>query len=210
MTSSEFDVYGAVFDSTCLLSPEIKSIGGGNRAEDGGMTELNVLMDSGESWRLFAVPQAAAETAARLLEHLKTADASWELAVTRAADQLREALTQLFGRRLLDAEAEALPQIAEKILDRAAPRGLFAIAQKILADPLRYEHVVEFREDGWTIQHPVEERLVGSLFSCEFNKEAQLIGDVWANDSAYEEGRFRLSWQEVPGNGRTIRLDEIQ
>ena len=27
-------------------------------------------------------------------------------------------------------------------------------------------HLIEFRNDGWTVQHPLAERLGGSLFDC--------------------------------------------
>ena len=30
------------------------------------------------------------------------------------------------------------------------------------------DHVIEFRDDGWTVQHPIVERITGSLFDCDF------------------------------------------
>ena len=30
------------------------------------------------------------------------------------------------------------------------------------------DHLIEFRNDGWTIQHPIIERIDGSLFDCPF------------------------------------------
>lgn len=29
------------------------------------------------------------------------------------------------------------------------------------------DHIICFRDSGWTIQHPLKERLDGSLFDCE-------------------------------------------
>lgn len=29
-------------------------------------------------------------------------------------------------------------------------------------------HIVYFRDEGWTVQHPLRERLDGNLFDCEF------------------------------------------
>lgn len=30
------------------------------------------------------------------------------------------------------------------------------------------DHLIEFRNDGWTVQHPVIERIDGTLFDCRF------------------------------------------
>lgn len=35
-----------------------------------------------------------------------------------------------------------------------------------LTAPHADEHLIEFRNDGWTIQHPIAERLDGSMFDC--------------------------------------------
>lgn len=29
------------------------------------------------------------------------------------------------------------------------------------------DHLIEFRNDGWTVQHPITERIDGSLFDCD-------------------------------------------
>lgn len=46
-------------------------------------------------------------------------------------------------------------------------------------EPIEFdtEHEIEFRNDGWTVQHPISERLDGSLFDCDFaNWDAGDIG----------------------------------
>lgn len=30
------------------------------------------------------------------------------------------------------------------------------------------DHLIEFRNDGWTVQHPIAERIYGVLFDCDF------------------------------------------
>jgi hypothetical protein len=41
------------------------------------------------------------------------------------------------------------------------------------ADPDGAQHVIEFREDGWTIRHPLTCRL-GDLFACRVNRAAEV------------------------------------
>lgn len=48
-------------------------------------------------------------------------------------------------------------------------------------------HIIQFREDGWTIQHPIRERIKGTLFSCpihEFSYENfhTFRGYYWLNE----------------------------
>lgn len=45
-------------------------------------------------------------------------------------------------------------------------------------------HIVELRDDGWTIQHPVGERIDGSLFDCK-------VG--WKLGAPNVTGRFYLN-----------------
>lgn len=51
-------------------------------------------------------------------------------------------------------------------LDCADPTA----ASKILADP-ETEHIVEISEGGFSIQHPLRERINGRLYDCEFHEE---------------------------------------
>ena len=44
-------------------------------------------------------------------------------------------------------------------------------------------HVIQFANQGWTIAHPLRERLDGSLFDCEV---------FWDADDPGVRGRFRL------------------
>lgn len=50
------------------------------------------------------------------------------------------------------------------------------------------DHLIEFRNDGWTVQHPVAERIDGSLFDCHYAN--------WdAGDIGYR-GRYVLTMDE--------------
>lgn len=52
-------------------------------------------------------------------------------------------------------------------------------------------HIIELREDGWTIQHPNVERDGGDLFNCSVTKAVQQ--GVWIGD--FERfGRFYCEW----------------
>jgi len=56
--------------------------------------------------------------------------------------------------------------------------------QELLAEE---HHQIEFRNDGWTVSHPMRERLNGTLFDCEMRWD---MGDI-----GYR-GRFELDWDE--------------
>lgn len=70
------------------------------------------------------------------------------------------------------------------------------------------QHVIEFRADGWTIQHPLACRSDGrSLFDCEVNRAAEKMNDRLCElATAMGLGRFECSMRtrtygrtEVPG-----------
>ena len=42
------------------------------------------------------------------------------------------------------------------------------LARKILADPLHDKHVAEVSDIGWVLQHPIIERVEGTMLGCRF------------------------------------------
>ena len=72
-------------------------------------------------------------------------------------------------------------------------RGSRALAGTLTLGTDEYEelfdrrHLIELRPDGWTIQHPLHERLEGSLFDC---------AATWDLDDIGMHGRFVLVWDE--------------
>jgi len=46
------------------------------------------------------------------------------------------------------------------------------------------DHLIQFRDDGWTIQHPISERELGLLFSCSVR---------WIYDDPGVRGIFKLN-----------------
>jgi hypothetical protein len=54
------------------------------------------------------------------------------------------------------------------------------------------EHLIEFRDDGWTIQHTLTERLNGTLFDCPLSN--------WTGGDPGERGRFLLVANNVYGD----------
>lgn len=67
----------------------------------------------------------------------------------------------------------------------------------ILAEigPLDRVHLIEFRDDGWTIQHTLTERIDGTLFDCPLSN--------WTGGDPGVRGRFVLeadgSLSPLPG-----------
>lgn len=62
------------------------------------------------------------------------------------------------------------------------------------------EHLVEVTGKGWTIQHPITDRLEGDLFSCQFNDLVRIT----AEQGMFGTGRHKvwldrnaLQWEEV-------------
>lgn len=52
-------------------------------------------------------------------------------------------------------------------------------------------HIIELRDDGWLIQHPMTERLKGELFQCTAS---------WEWGDAPLLGRFYLEWDDEAQN----------
>lgn len=48
-------------------------------------------------------------------------------------------------------------------------------AVSILLEEDEHEHVVVFTRKGWTIQHPLRDRVEGVLFDCPATKECEAI-----------------------------------
>lgn len=67
------------------------------------------------------------------------------------------------------------------------------------------KHVIEFRADGWTIQHPLACRADGrSLFDCEVNRAAEAMNDrLYELAAAMGLGRFECSLR-TRADGRAI------
>lgn len=57
---------------------------------------------------------------------------------------------------------------------------LFIRFQELLAEE---DHVIQFTDRGWTIAHPVKERLDGSLFECRI---------FWEEDDPGWRGKYWL------------------
>jgi hypothetical protein len=62
-------------------------------------------------------------------------------------------------------------------------------AAELLANP-ETEHLVVLAEFGYTIQHPLKERLEGRLFTCSVHAA---VSDT-AHEHMGEPGRYRLTW----------------
>ena len=65
-------------------------------------------------------------------------------------------------------------------------RGLVCLrnAATMRGDKHFDHHLIEFRDDGWTVQHTLSERIDGSLFDCEFAR--------WEGGDPGVRGRFVL------------------
>lgn len=53
------------------------------------------------------------------------------------------------------------------------------------------EHVVKFTKDGWTMQHPLSERLDGSLFDCPWNDRL-----IALNGPPEGLGMYEVQWDD--------------
>jgi hypothetical protein len=91
------------------------------------------------------------------------------------ADELTEA--ERAAEKILD---EALPHMAGLVNDALAQQIVAAVRPIIAAEVLglkaETEHIVEFEEDTFSVQHPLSERLDGSLFDCQFHAELSALG----------------------------------
>lgn len=74
---------------------------------------------------------------------------------------------------------DAVPWMVAKDL-----REKLARFEKLLAEK---DHVIQFANEGWTISHPLSERLNGSLFDCKVH---------WDWDDPGVRGRFWLVYDE--------------
>lgn len=66
------------------------------------------------------------------------------------------------------------------------PSAVFELLQD-----LETEHVITIREDGFTVQHPLRERLDGALHECELHQELRALGGP-----PEEPGRYRATRHE--------------
>jgi hypothetical protein len=88
-----------------------------------------------------------------------------------------------------------------------AEDGLVLCAKTTCPDRLRVtqildcaetEHVVEFAETSFTVQHPLHER-AGQLFGCRFHAQLSELGDTG------RRGRFRVSYHQVDAYSESYR-----
>lgn len=95
---------------------------------------------------------------------------------------------ELSGVMLAKTAGKARDQIAEGVPADNVTFGELADAIIDRYDLAEDRHLVRFTEDGWTIQHPVAERMVGLLLDCNVHEEhtdllagppASGLGDYW-------------------------------
>jgi hypothetical protein len=53
------------------------------------------------------------------------------------------------------------------------------------------DHLAQVTETGWTIQHPITDRLEGDLFGCPFNELVHIAGE----QGDLKPGRYKL-WRD--------------
>jgi hypothetical protein len=64
--------------------------------------------------------------------------------------------------------------------------SVIGAAARLLHTVSETRHMIELRDDGWTIQHPVHERLdFNTLFDCDVR---------WISEDLGVRGRFYLEW----------------
>lgn len=77
-------------------------------------------------------------------------------------------------------KAPLLREAAERLLAMSA--DIASLTAKLDDDP---RHIIQFAEDGWTIAHPLVERLnLDTLFDCQMR---------WADEDPGVQGRFYLN-----------------
>ncbi len=69
--------------------------------------------------------------------------------------------------------------------------GVLRAAATVEGDAHFDDHLIEFRKNGWTVQHPVAERIEGSLFECRFAN--------WDGGDVGLRGRYVLYYDEDQG-----------
>lgn len=69
------------------------------------------------------------------------------------------------------------------------------IPVKTIVDAHAGRHFIELRDDGWTIMHPLSERVDGSLFDC--------VVTVWP----FEDDGTRGVFEYIPTTGATLGVE---
>lgn len=64
------------------------------------------------------------------------------------------------------------------------------LVRALLADPHRNDHILQLNHTGWTLQHPVIERVTGNLFDCHLGQEGDQLQHLW---DTQEPGRY-IAW----------------
>lgn len=62
------------------------------------------------------------------------------------------------------------------------------LARKIFADPHRADHLVDIKDNSWVCQHPIKERVEGTMLTCSYSDVA-IMEQLWRY---YEPGRYRI------------------
>lgn len=73
---------------------------------------------------------------------------------------------------------------------------------KILADP-ETEHVAVFDDTGFSVQHPLRERIDGELFDCDLWERLRNL-----SGPPDGQGRFRVTVREPDGYSESYRSDD--
>jgi hypothetical protein len=81
------------------------------------------------------------------------------------------------------------------------------LVRALLSDPHRNDHILQIDDTGWTLQHPVIERVTGDLFSCQISGNANLLGAAW-DDDGNAEGRYRV-WLEGDDESLELGMERI-
>lgn len=74
------------------------------------------------------------------------------------------------------------------------------LARAIVADPHHADHILELREDGWTLKHPIAERIGNDLFKCPLAARAYLMREEWENDANEDLGLYKVELEDVDGD----------
>jgi hypothetical protein len=103
---------------------------------------------------------------------------------------------EFFRRYYTDPWVFNLANAVERLTERV--HYLEAERVRYLDQPTDDRHIIDFRNDGWTIQHPVRERLDGSLFDCDMSN--------WDGGDIGYRGRYVLLFDE---DGQLVIGDEV-
>lgn len=120
-------------------------------------------------------------------------------------------MTAMTTGELARAFFESLPDTAKPMA--WTPSAWAEAFQKLLDDLVIFpvdkdeKHVIRFDADGWVIQHPLIDRLTGTLFDCELNEVAHeqfrpgthKHRGRWTCELDVGEGRVRLL-EKLPWN----------